>query len=291
MQIIRPLILGKGYVGNKLFAHLKAIFPDTSIISKQDADYTDKHILFSLLSDQRFNFVINCCGYTGIPNVDACEKNKELCSYLNVSVPCLLNSVCEALSVKFINVTSGCIYSGFDKKYSEKDYPNFGLSNLESSYYSFTKHLCEKALANTSALSVRIRMPFSSDVIPKNLIFKILKYNNIIDIPNSATSIDDLCIFFANALQHPDIKNLSGPLNVVNPGPITGKQISEFLGFYNLKNPNWQIVDISELNIVAKRSNCILSDKKIKSLKLELPCVTKSLKKAVEAFASNYAIS
>lgn len=285
---MNPLILGKGYVGNNLFCYLKNEYDLTTIVSKNELDYTNSKIISQFILDNKFDVIINCCGFTGSPNVDGCEANKEQCLYYNVSVPTLLNTVCQSINKKFINVTSGCIYTGYEKQFSEKDEPNFGIFNLKSSYYSFTKHLCERALANTNAISLRIRMPFNSQASPKNLIYKILKYNNIIDMPNSGTSIDDLCCFIQKLIIHPDLNKINGPLNVVNPGEVTGKMISEYLGFFNVYNPNWKVVDINELNIIAQRSNCVLSDKKIKKYNLQLPHITKSLKLAVEQFVKNY---
>jgi len=230
------LITGKGFIGNSLYEHLKGKH-NTTIICKKEVDYTDRKTLENFLQNQHFDFLINCSGYTGSPNVDACELNKQECLFYNVSVPSVLNSACINNSIRFINVSSGCIYTGYEKDFTEKDEPNFGIYNPESSYYSFTKHLCEKALHNTAAITIRIRMPFNTTLASKNLIYKILKYNNIIDLPNSGTNTDDLNVFLEKFIQLPNIDSIHGVLNVVNPGAITGKIISEYLSFHKTINP------------------------------------------------------
>lgn len=280
------LVLGKGFVGNKLSNYLKNRCA-VDFYDKKTLDYTDRKTFDKFLSNHQYDVVINCSGYTGSPNVDACESDKEKCVFLNVSVPVQIAQTCDQLKVKFINISSGCIYTGYDKQFTEKDEPNFGVG-ADSSYYSFTKHLCEIALKKTNAITIRIRMPFCEDIVSKNLIYKILKYNDIIDYNNSGTNINDLNLFVYNLLNHPQFLKLKGPLNVVNPGAITGKLISEYLSFHGLSNPAWRIVDVSDLKIIAPRSNCILSDKKIKKLGLQLPCLAKSLKEAVANFAKNY---
>ena len=153
------LILGKGFIGNDLFRHLKNCNIDTTIINQASLDYTSRHALHNFLLQNTFNVVINCSGYTGSPNVDACEIEKEKCLFYNVSVPVQICSLCAQFKIKFINVSSGCIYTGYEKEFTEKDEPNFGIHNINSSYYSFTKHLCEVALKNTDAITLRIRLP------------------------------------------------------------------------------------------------------------------------------------
>lgn len=83
---MRILVLGKGYVGTALASCLAQCYEVTHI-SRADFDYTDRAELFIHLNKARYEFVINTCGYTGRPNVDACEDNIEDTWYYNVVVP------------------------------------------------------------------------------------------------------------------------------------------------------------------------------------------------------------
>lgn len=284
---MKVLLLGKGFIGNSLFNFIENKH-STEILSKEELNYTDRKAFTKHIQSKKYDVVINCSGYTGSPNVDACEIFKTDCLFYNVSVPVQLAHTCESNNIKFINISSGCIYTGYEKEFTEKDEPNFGMYSTDSSYYSFTKHMCEILLENTSAITLRVRMPFNSDIVSKNLIYKILKYDNIIDLKNSGTNTDDFNIFVEKLITHNDLLKIKGPLNIVNPGAITAKLISEYLSFNELVNPNWKIVPLNELNIVAQRSNCVLSDKKIKKLGLQLPSAIKSLKEAVALFAQKY---
>ena len=65
---------GRGYVG-EVFRRLdynRGVIP----ISRKDCDYYDIKTLSKFLKDLRASFVINAAGFTGKPNVDACESAK-----------------------------------------------------------------------------------------------------------------------------------------------------------------------------------------------------------------------
>ena len=56
--------------------------------------------------------VINAAGYTGKPNVDACEIDKANCIVGNVLFPSILSEWCIENDFILAHVSSGCIYSG-----------------------------------------------------------------------------------------------------------------------------------------------------------------------------------
>ena len=281
------VILGTGFIGSNLSTFLEKSKHKITAFSQADLNYTNPDLLAVALKQLQCNILINCSGYTGSPNVDACEKNKEKCFFYNVTLPLNLARVCEKLSIKLVNVSSGCIYTGYEKMFTEKDIPNFGIFNSTSSFYSQTKHICELNLADFDALTLRVRMPFNNRSVPKNLIYKIYKYDNIIDYPNSGTNTDNFNEFVYQLVNTPAVSNIRGPLNVVNPGPITGKKVAELLTKYGVVNPNWKVVDVSELNIVAQRSNCILDDSRLVAEGLGLPHIDKILEPTIAEFAKS----
>jgi dTDP-4-dehydrorhamnose reductase len=285
--MLNIVILGTGFIGSSLSTFLEKSKHKITAFSQADLNYTNPDLLTVTLKRLQCNILINCSGYTGSPNVDACEKNKEKCFFYNVTLPLNLARVCENLSIKLVNVSSGCIYTGYEKMFTEKDIPNFGIFNSTSSFYSQTKHICELNLADFDALTLRVRMPFNSRFVPKNLIYKIYKYDNIIDYPNSGTNTDNFNEFVYQLVNNPAVSNIRGPLNVINPGPITGKKVAELLTKYGVVNPNWKVVDVSELNIVAQRSNCILDDSRLVAEGLGLPHIDKILEPTIAEFAKN----
>lgn len=280
---MKVLILGSGYVGNHLFNHMKR-FHDIEQINQRRVDYTftkafnEAQDFRSYLTDKRFDVAVNCSGYTGRPNVDACEDDKATCWEYNVLAPPRTAEMLSLFNIPMIHVSSGCIYQG-DKLWREKDEPNFGLYNRDSSFYSMSKHAGELALDGMNGYVLRIRMPFCGTNQHKNILVKYLKYNDIISQPNSLTSIPDLCSAIENFCVH-RFSWENGIYNVVNSGSITAEEIMELMKEKGMENPNWNIVKITDLNLKAGRSNCTLSGKKL-GKKYKMPGVRDSLRSCI----------
>lgn len=277
------LILGSGYVGNHLFNHMKR-FHDIEQINQRRVDYTFTNAFDgsqdfrSYLTDKRFDVAVNCSGYTGRPNVDACEDDKATCWEYNVLAPPRTAEMLSLFNIPMIHVSSGCIYQG-DKMWREEDVPNFGLYNRDSSFYSMSKHAGELALDGMNGYVLRIRMPFCNTNQHKNILVKYLKYNDIISQPNSLTSIPDLCSAIESFCVH-RFSWENGIYNIVNKGSITAEEIMELMREMGLENPNWNIVKITDLNLKAGRSNCTLSGKKL-GKKYKMPAVRDSLRSSI----------
>lgn len=272
------LILGRGFIGTKLFNFLTEKNLDVLAFNQNILDYTNEYKLASFLRENNFTHIINCCGYTGVPNVDGCESNKDLCWKYNVIVSSLIDKLSTRYNIKAIHVSSGCIYSGYEKDFEETDIPNFGLYNPSSSFYSKSKHAFETIFEKNHNVILRIRMPFTSLRESKNYLYKILKYDNLISFKNSLTSVDDLNEFILKFL---DVYQ-PGIYNVVNPTPLCAEDIVSIFKSIKKVNPNWQFVQTKDLNIVANRSNCVLSADKIKSLGLGLTNTIESVEKCIK---------
>lgn len=288
---MKILILGRGYVGNALATCLNKCY-DVTLLSKEEFDYTDRALLFTHLTksyEHRYEFVINTCGYTGRPNVDACEDNIEDTWYYNVVVPVNIQKACKDAGVRMIHISSGCIYNGYDKHYTETDEPNFGLLEPKSSWYSKTKHACELMLKDKNVYIMRIRMPFCETWSARSVLTKLIKYDNVINCLNSLTNLEDLCgfimYFMEDVLDETKVTYEYGIYNVVNPEPIETAELLELIDEYGLANPNWKHIELKELykTTKAQRSNCVLSDDKIKSISLRLPKTRDSLRRCLSS--------
>ena len=278
------ILLGKGYIGSGLDRYLNSIQVPVTSLSKKEFDYTSFTELNDLVKRKKPSVIINCSGFTGFPNVDGCETNKELCWFWNVLVPHTIAQVADLNNVPLVHVSSGCIYTGHEKEYTEQDIPNFGFYNRQSSFYSQCKHISEMILSQYKANTLRIRMPFDSTDKPKNYLNKIFKYNNLISQKNSLTSVTDLYRFVYRLL--PLIKTINpGPINVVNPGGLEAKEIVSLLRKYSIENKNWNFIDVKDLNVVANRSNCVLSSEYTRKLGIELPSSIESLERDIQQFA------
>ena len=285
------LIIGNGFVGSKLKKYLSEV-PDVNVYHVFSLNYFEpKQIQNSIenkIVNSKIDWVINCVGYTGSPNVDGCEDNKQDTWYLNVTFPSMLANICNRYESNLINISSGCIYTGYEKAFTEKCEPNFGLWTPESSWYSKSKHACEMSFANyESVFNFRIRMPVTGNLNEKkNYLTKILKYNNLIDYKNSKTVINDLLSFTYNFIIRNKTDILpSGNYNVVNPEPLTTKDVVEILDGYEFWNPNWQWIDLEKLYESTKcgRSNCVLDNEYTTEITgISLPTEKESIIKALD---------
>ena len=289
------IVIGNGYIGKKIQKQLSSRVDELVVLN--GFDYDDPQLL-----QEQFNstvgpeiryasgpgfkdpmdrpWVINCVGYTGKPNVDACEDEKDKCWQLNVTFPTLLASYCLRQNAKLINISSGCIYDG-NKNYEEEDWPDFGVNSSSSSWYSRTKHAAELSLnAFPNVYTLRVRMPICNDFNSgKNYLTKILKYNNLLEETNSKTIIEDLINVVHKIINIPDIP--SGTYNCVNPNPLSTKEITKILDKAGMWNPHWKFIDYKELKnyIKANRSNCKLSTEKSRLYNIEMPSERESLER------------
>ncbi len=71
------LLLGAtGYIGEAFAKELQRRKTDFIPLSRRQVDYTRFDLLLDFLETKKPAFVINAAGYTGKPNVDACELHK-----------------------------------------------------------------------------------------------------------------------------------------------------------------------------------------------------------------------
>lgn len=222
-----------------------------------------------LLKYHKPDIIINCIAYTGGKNIDGCEIDKERTITSNLIIPTLLATECNKLNIRFINLSSGCIFYGespnlkhslvdiIDTGWNENNNPK--LEN--ASFYSKIKYAADlaiKDLPNTTIL--RLRMPISSSNNPRNLINKLLKYENVLECPNSVTFIFDLVRVIDWVIKY----DKRGIYHITNPDPLTHIEILEEYRRYNPKH-HFNIINEEQLKqyTTAPRSNCLLSTAKL----------------------------
>ena len=73
----------------------------------------------------------------------------------------------------------------------------------------------------SSTLILRVRMPISDDLSPRNFITKIVKYDRVVNVPNSMTVLYELLPASITMAE----KKLSGVYNFCNPGVISHNEM------------------------------------------------------------------
>lgn len=263
-------VLGQGYVGTHVSQYLNQRGIDTLALSRDFLNYTDYYTFNNLIKTSQVNYVINCAGFTGRPNIDEAEIKQSECWKANVSDPVSINRICREHNINYIHVSSGCIYNGYSKEFTEQDTPNFGLFD-NSSVYSKTKHAYELT-AGDYGMTVRIRLPFCSIVHPRSLLTKLINYNTLFNYQNSKTYLPDFAKFL-NFIVSNNVTTASvGILNFTNPHPLFTSEIVSILKGKNIKNDDWVFKDLYDESRAdtstrsVPRANCILSTAKLQSL-------------------------
>src|SRR6202042_400511 len=80
--------------------------------TRAEVDYTRFEVLLKYLRTTNADFLINSAGYTGKPNVDACETDWAGTLQGNTLFPATVAHACATVGIPFGHVSSGCIYSG-----------------------------------------------------------------------------------------------------------------------------------------------------------------------------------
>lgn len=286
------IILGKnGYISEAFQKQLKAKGIEFRALSRQDVDYTNKEIFERYLS-QNFHSkiiahhnvtIINCVGFVGRPNVDACEKSKADCIELNIVFPSMLSSLCAQHGYRFIHISSGCIFTGYEKHFTEKDTPNFDFQN--GSFYSGTKALAEKLVSSNNADSYifRLRIPFDQYQSPRNYLTKILNYDRLLVAKNSFSHRQD---FAKYCLELIEMDAPRGIYNLTNKGYLSTNEIIDIIKHYITYEKNFDFfsnLDEFMMQVTAPRSNCILSTEKAEKL-IHIRNVKEAFEEAVQAY-------
>lgn len=258
----RILVLGAGYMGSEINKHLTD--HEVTVVSRLDVAYSNKILFRKYLDDNMpFDYVINCSGFTGKPNVDEGETRKSDCYTLNLSNPLSVVEVCNEEEIPLIHLSSGCIYDGYDKAYTEEDVPNFGVCD-NSSTYSKSKHMFEIATKGMDLFILRLRMPFCGVSNQRSYLTKIRRYDTLIEHTNSKSCTEDVVGFIQVLIDEGMSPKGQDIYNVVNSEPLGAKDVADIMTKKGVGNEKWKFIgmNIDKLDIKAPRSNCILDNTK-----------------------------
>jgi len=223
----------------------------------------NRESVLQLLDEVKPTHVLNAAGCTGRPNVDWCEDNKEATIRSNVIGTLNLTDCCFLRGIHCTVFATGCIYHYDDKHFiGGEGFIEEDKANFEGSFYSATKSRVEEIMIHyPNVLILRLRMPVSDDLHPRNFVTKITKYDRVVDIPNSNTILTDLLpasIILAE-------NNELGVYNFTNPGAISHNEVLALFKEHVRPSFEWKNFSIEEQSKVIKagRSNCLLDATKL----------------------------
>jgi len=281
------LLGGAGYVGSQYQHFFQSRGISVAAPTRSSADYTRPEILTDLVRHHRPRFLINCAGYTGKPNVDACESHKASCLFGNAVFPGVVREVCEANHLPWGHVSSGCIYNGAKPDgggFSEMDPPNFSFRSPPCSFYSGSKALGEEVLEGAENCWLwRLRIPFNHVESPRNYLTKVMRYERLLEATNSLSQLDE---FVRATWETLEKETAPGVYNVTQPGAITTREVVECIETSGVMRKPWQFFE-NETQFMAEaaitpRSNCVLDSSKLIATGIVLTPVREAVMQALK---------
>ena len=269
------LLGGSGYVGQAYQALLTRKGIPFRNLRRADLDYTDVAKLTAVLKADRPEFLINAAGYTGKPNVDACELHKTECLFGNAVVPGRIAEACAAAGVPWGHVSSGCIFSGArpdGSGFREEDTPNFTFRTNHCSFYSGTKALGEEVLAGQPDVFLwRLRIPFDHVENPRNYLTKLMRYQRLLEATNSISQLHE---FVAATFACWEKRIPFGTYNVTNPGQVTTHEVVDLILKSGVCRKDYSFFKSEDefMHVAAKtpRSNCVMESAKLAAAGIRL---------------------
>ncbi len=269
------LLGGSGYVGQAYQALLTQKRVPFRTLRRAELDYTNVDTLRAALKADRPEFLINAAGYTGKPNVDACELHKDECLFGNAVLPGIVARACADVGVPWGHVSSGCIFTGArpdGKGFRETDAPNFTFRTNNCSFYSGTKALGEEVLADKPNVYVwRLRIPFNHVDNPRNYLTKLLRYQRLLEATNSISQLEE---FVASTFACWEKRVPFGTYNVTNPGQVTTHEVVDLIRKSGVSNKDFVFFRNEDefMHVAAKtpRSNCTMDSSKLASVGIAL---------------------
>lgn len=196
---------------------------DSRIENRSDVD--------AELEEFKPTHVLMSAGITGRPNIDWCEDHKPDTIRTNVIGTLNVADLCNSRNIHCTIYATGCIF-----KYDEAHPLGSGIGfkedaapNFDESFYSETKGYMEQLLkCYPTSLILRVRMPISDDLIHRNFVTKIVKYERVVNIPNSMTVLTEMLPASLAMAK----KGLTGVYNFTNPGVISHNEVLDLYTKY-----------------------------------------------------------
>lgn len=223
--------------------------------------------------------------YTTIDYLEQPGKIKENVRD-NLYSPVVLAILSSKYNFHYTYMGTGCIfeYDGLSHPFGEET-NGFGEDaepNFFGSSYSVVKGYTDRLMhLFPNVLNLRIRMPITADRNPRNFITKITTYKKICSVPNSMTVFPELLPIMIDMSLN---KNITGTINLTNPGLITHNEILEM--YKEIVDPSfvWENFNIEEQAkiLAAGRSNNYLDTSRLETLYPNVMNIKDSVRKCLE---------
>ena len=209
-----------GWIGGKLIELLTAQGKKFVIAESRTED---RNKVLEEIEKVKPTHILNAAGVTGRPNVDWCEDHRIETIRANVIGTLTISDICAMKGIHHLLYATGCIFEYDDNHViGGKGFTEEEKANFYGSFYSHTKAYVEDLLREfPSTCVLRVRMPISDDLNPRNFVTKIVKYDRVVNIPNSMTVLTELLPISLIMAE----RRLTGIYNFCNPGAISHNEV------------------------------------------------------------------
>ena len=284
---------GNGWIGNQ-FAEIlykknvefkigESRVDNEKSLSNEIDEYEPTHIICFV---GRTHGTINNKVYS---TIDYLEQKGKLYENIrdNLFSPILLSELCKNRDIHFTYLGTGCIFK-FDEEHpfgvEENGFTEDSLPNFFGSSYSIVKGFTDRLMKvyESSALTLRIRMPITGEKNPRNFITKITTYPYICSIPNSMTVLPEVLPLVLDMMMN----KTTGTINLTNPGLISHNEILEM--YREIVDPSftWKNFTKEEQSKIldCDRSNNFLNTKKLELLYPNILTIKEAVQKCLENY-------
>mgnify|MGYP006083422541 CR=1 FL=1 len=286
---MKILVYGsKGWIGNQFVKYLDNYIEGNSRVDniddlKNEINQVNPTHIISFIG--RTHGIINNIKYT---TIDYLEEKGKLVENVrdNLFCPIALAIICQEKNIHYTYLGTGCIFK-FDDNYPS-GFVEESLPNFFGSSYSTVKGFTDRLMHffDKNVLNLRIRMPITGEMNPRNFITKITTYDKICSIPNSMTVLPELLPLVYDMMKN----NRTGTINLTNPGLISHNQILEM--FKDIVDPEftWKNFSIEEQSkiLASDRSNNLLNTTKLKKLYPEVNNIRKAIINTLHQYKKTY---
>jgi dTDP-4-dehydrorhamnose reductase len=247
------LILGAtGYLGQAFVAELRKRGHEFVSLSRQTLDYTRFDLLFGYVRSHRPKLIINAAGFTGRPDISACEIARADTVTANTLLPQTVARVSYLTKTPWAHISSSSIFSGAKTAqnggfaaardlsadqlesptgaqpgailgFTETDRPNCTFNEGPCSFYSGSKALAEESLHWRDECYVWRPGPmFDESDHPRNLLVQI---SNGSPLELGLGSLSHRTDFVRTCLDLWERNAPHGIYHVANPGMVSRSQM------------------------------------------------------------------
>ena len=241
---MKIVVLGKGFLGQAFAKEGYEVLgrEDVSIESRETDLLWKKRL-------EGYNVIINCMGKS---DTRWCELNFDEAFWSNAIVPKILSGYCAGNGIKFVHISTGCLYDDMMMSQMETDFL------AKHCCYTVTKFVGEKGCRVDRDLIIRPRLFFGDFPHKNNLICKLKRFNSFVGEWNSFTSVHVI----VKAVWELLLSRASGVYNVCCDGEATVADLADWMGLYGTRMTGKELRERESLFLV-NNTMCI---EKLKSI-------------------------